>query len=226
MSKGRPTGTTAAKGFDVSMSGGRPTGTTTAAGFNESGGTPIGTIGARGPKIGLSPGRPKSTTADMGYATGVSGGRNSGAATRGSVEHEQSARTQIMLDAKKNEDEEWCTEEYMVNVPAAKKLKALITKECKFDACLLCWKCGRTLYANVGTGRTWLFQPPTNMTEAEVPASAYLEALPYNNGLTFVHISGKWYSCPTCNRGKTVSTEQHVGDVPANATKKIVLWDM
>ena len=33
---GRPFGTTAAAGFDVSKSGGRPTGTTGAAGFNVS----------------------------------------------------------------------------------------------------------------------------------------------------------------------------------------------
>ena len=68
------------------------------------------------------------------------------------------------------------------------------------------------------------------MTEAEAPASAYLRALPYNNGLTFVHDNGKWYSCPTCKRGKAIPTEQHVGDVllppPSNAPKRSTLWNL
>ena len=72
-------------------------------------------------------------------------------------------------------------------------------------------------------------QPPTNMTETYAPASAYLQALSYNNNLTFVRSSGKWYFCPTCNRGKTIPTERQVGCVllpPSNATRKSVLWDL
>ena len=68
------------------------------------------------------------------------------------------------------------------------------------------------------------------MTEAEGPASAYLHALPYDNGLTFVHTNGKWYSCPTCKRGKTIPTEQHVGDVllppTSNAPKQTAFWQI
>ena len=90
-----------------------------------------------------------------------------------------------------------------MNVSAAKlkRLEKLIAKQCKFDATPLgkavCWKCGRILYANVSSSRTYLVLPPKGMTEAKAPASAYLQALPYNNGLNFVHDSGKWYSCPT-----------------------------
>ena len=66
--------------------------------------------------------------------------------------------------------------------------------------------------------------------EAEAPASGYLRALPYDNGLTFVHDSGKWYSCPTCNREKVIPTEQHVGDVllppPSSAPKRTAFWNM
>ena len=63
----------------------------------------------------------------------------------------------------------------------------------------ICWNCGRILYGNVGSSRTCLVQPPKDMTKAEATAAAYLQALPYDNGLTFVHINGKWYSYPTCN---------------------------
>ena len=92
-----------------------------------------------------------------------------------------------------------------------------MAKQCKFDATPLgkavCWKCGRILCANVGTSSTYLVSPPKGMTEANAPTSAYLKALPYDNSLNFVHNSGKWYSCPTCKRGKVIPTEQHVGDV-------------
>ena len=50
------------------MSEGRPTGTTAAVGFNVSEGRPVGTTVAAGAKVGRNPGRPKGTRADMGYA--------------------------------------------------------------------------------------------------------------------------------------------------------------
>ena len=68
------------------------------------------------------------------------------------------------------------------------------------------------------------------MSQAEAPASAYLRALPYDNGLTFVCDNGKWYSCPMCNREKAIPTEQHVGDVhlppPSNASKRSAFWNL
>ena len=232
LSGGRPMGTTAAAGFDVSMSGGRPIGTTAAAGFHVSGGRPTGTTAAEG--FNVSSGRPVGTTVVEGYSAGVGGGRPSGAAVQGEVKHEKCVKGQALTIV--NEDEGWCTDEKMVNVSAAKlkKLENLITKEFKFDSTPLgkavCWKCGRILCANVGTSRTYLALPPKGMTEAEAPASAYLRALPYNNGLTFVHSNGKWYSCPTCRRGKAIPTEQHVGDVllppPSNAPKRSALWNL
>ena len=115
---------------------------------------------ASGSKIRLSSGRPKGTTADKGYATGVGGGRTSGTTPREGVKHENSAKAQIMHDPKCKEDEGWCTDEHLVNVSPAKlkKLKALFTKECKYDSTPLgkavCWQCGRILYGNVGNGRT------------------------------------------------------------------------
>ena len=227
---GRPTGTTAAAGFDVS--GGRPTGTTAAAGFDVSGGRPTGTTAAEG--FNCSSGRPVGTTVARGYAAGVGGGRPSGAAGQGEVKNE-CVKGQAMADVNE-EDERWCTDETMVNVSAAKlkKLENLITKEHKFDSTPLgkavCWKCGRVLCANVGTSHTYLVLPPKGLTESEAPASAYLRALPYNNGITFIHDNGKWYSCPTCKRGKAIPTEQHVGDVllppPSNAPKRSALWNM
>ena len=246
MSGGRPTGTTAAVGFDVSggrptgttaaagfgVSGGRPTGTTAAAGFDVSGGRPTGTTTAEG--FNCSSGRPVGTTVARGYAAGVGGWRPSGAAVQGEVKNEKCVKGQAMADVNE-EDERWCTDEKMVNVSAAKlkKLENLITKEHKFDSTPLgkavCWKCGRVLCANVGTSRTYLVLPPKGLTESEAPASAYLRALPYNNGITFVHDNGKWYSCPTCKRGKAIPTEQHVGDVllppPSNAPKRSALWN-
>ena len=72
--RGRPTGTTAAAGFNVSMSGGRPTGTTAAAGFNVSDSRPTGTTTAVG--FNVSEGRPTGTTSSAGF--NVSKGRPTG----------------------------------------------------------------------------------------------------------------------------------------------------
>ena len=123
-----------------------------------------------------------------------------------------------------------------LNVSPAKldKLEKLITKEHKFDSTPLgkaiCWKCGRILYSNPGSNHTYLTLPPKGMSAAEASASAYLRALPYDNGLTFIHMNGKWYFCPTCKRGKDIPTEQHVRDVflppPLSAPKRSALWDM
>ena len=116
-----------------------------------------------------------------------------------------------------------------------KKLEKLIIKQCKFDNMPLgkavCWKCERRiLYGSVSSSHTRLVHPPRNMTEAEAPASTYLQALSYDNGLIYVHTSGKWYSCSTCNRKKTIPIEQHVGDLllppPSNVPTKSVPWDM
>ena len=231
---GRPSGTNAAAGFDVSTSGGRPIGTTAAAGFDVStaGGRPTGTTAAEGFKV--SSGRPMGTNVTSGYGAGVGGGRPSG--TGAQRQERRSDKAQPIAVTGTDDDEEWCTDAEMVNVSTAKlkRLENLIAKQCKFDTTPLgkavCWKCGRILCANVGTGRTYLVLPPKGMTEAEAPASGYLRALPYGNGLNFVHDSGKWYSCPTCNRGKVIPTEQHVGDVllppPSNAPKRSALWNM
>ena len=231
---GRPTGTTAAAGYNVSQAGGRPTGTTTTAGFKVSPGRPVGTTTARGSHVGRSPGRPKGTSEDAGAQTGVGGGRPSGA--HGRSKQGNASAIQHITTTLSEQEETWCTEKQVLNVDAAKlnKLTKLITKECKFDSTPLgkaiCWKCGRILYSNVGSNRTYLVLPPKGMTEAEAPATAYLQALPYDNDLTFCHINGKWFSCPTCKRGKTIPTEQHVGDVllppPSNAPKRAELWQM
>ena len=233
MSGGRPIRTNAAAGFNVSKSGGRPTGTTAAAGFHVSGGRPTGTTAAEG--FNVSSGRPVGTTVVKGYSAGVGGGRPSGADVQGEAKHEKCVTGQAIV-IENEEDKGWCTDAKMVNVSPAKlkKLENLITKEFKFDSTPLgkavCWKCGRVLCANVGTSRTYLVLPPKGMTESEAPASAYLRALPYNNGLTFVHDNGKWYCCPTCKRGKAIPTEQHVGDVllppPSNAPKRSALWNL
>ena len=222
---GRSAGTNATAGFDVSS--GRPTRTNIAAGFKVSSGGPVGTTAARGSKVGHSPGRPKGTTEAAGSHTSVGGGRP--VVLKEGVNKEKVIVTQLITAGKCEQDETWCTDKQMVNVSATKlnKLKKLFSKECKFDSTPLgktiCWKCGRILYSNIGSSCTYLVLPPKGMTEAEAPASAYLHALPYDNGLTFVHIKGKRYSCPTCKRGKIIPTEQHVGDVllppPSNAPK-------
>ena len=239
VSAGRPTGTTAATGSNVSA--GRPTGTTAAAGFNVSAGRPTGTTAAAGSGIGKSPGRRKGTTMKKGYSAGVGGGRPSGAAAQRGAKCQQPSKTEPMVTSTETaEDEEWCTEEKMVNVTAdkLKQLQRLITKQCKFDSKplgkALCWSCGRVLHANVDSSRTFLVKPQEGMTEARAPASAYLRALPYDNGLTFVHNSGKWYSCPTCKRRKakkeSIPMDQYVGDVllppPSSAPKRSDLWNM
>ena len=233
MSGGRPIGTTVTAGFSVSMSGGRPSGTNADAGFNVSRGRPTGTTAAEG--FNVSSGRPVGTTVAKGYSAGVGGGRPSGAAVQGEVKHEKCIKGQAIVIVNE-EDKGWCTDAKMVNVSTAKlkKLENLMTKEFKFDSTPLgkavCWKCGRVLCANVGTSHTYLVLPPKGMTESEAPASAYLRALPYNNGLTFVNDNGKWYCCPTCKRGKAIPTEQHVGDVllppPSNTPKQSALWNL
>ena len=239
VSAGRPSGTTAAAGSNVSA--GRPTGTSAAAGFNVSAGRPTGTTAAAGSGIGKSPGRRKGTTMKKGYSAGVGGGRPSGAAAQRGAKCQQPSKTEPTATGTETaEDKEWCMEVEMVNVTAdkLKKLQQLITKQCKFDSKplgkALCWSCGRVLHANVDSSRTFLIKPQEGMTEARAPASAYLRALPYDNGLTFVHNSGKWYSCPTCKRRKakkeSIPMDQYVGDVllppPSSAPKRSDLWNM
>ena len=56
---GRPTGTTATTGFDVSQAGGRPMGTTAVARFKVSSGRAACITVATESKVGRSPGRPK-----------------------------------------------------------------------------------------------------------------------------------------------------------------------
>ena len=219
------------------MSGGRPPGTTAVAGFTVSMGRPQGTTAAEGFNVSTSGGRPQETTVAKGYAAGLSGRRPSGTKAQRESKHKVSVKTQS-VPVTMNEDEEWCTDDKMLNISAAKlqKLEMLITKQCKFDGTPLgkavCWKCRRILCVNIGTGRTYLVARPKGMIEATAPASAYMQALPYNNGLTFIHnkLMTSGYSCPTCQRGKSIPTEQHVGDVllppPSNAPKRRVLWDM
>ena len=174
------------------------------------------------------------TNVASGYNAGVGGGRPGGG---GAQRHDgRSDKTEPVAVTMSEDDEEWCTDQNMVNVSAAKlkRLEKLIVKERKFDSTPLgkavCWKCGRILCANVGSSRTYLVVPPKGIAEADAPASAYLRALSYDNGLTFVHDNGKWYSCPACKRGKSIPTEQHVGDVllpsPSNAPKKSALWNL
>ena len=173
----------------------------------------------------------------MGYATGAGGGRPSGTGAQGGIKHRSPLKTKSlpMAIANQSEDEEWCTDKEMVNVSPSKlkKLETLITKQKKFDSKslgkALYWGCGKVLYANVDGNRTFLVSS-SGKTEAQAPASAYLKALYYDNGLTFVHSSGKWYSCPTCKRKKAIPVEQHVGDVlfppPSSAPKRTDLWNM
>ena len=140
MSGDRSTGTTAAAGFNVSMSGDRPTGTTAAAGFyvSMSGGRPTGTTAAAGFYVSMSGSRPTGTTVARGYTAGLGGGWPSGAAVQGEVKHEKCVKTHMAFA---NEEDE-----KMVNVSAAKlkRLENRIIKECKFDSTLLgkavCWK--------------------------------------------------------------------------------------
>ena len=166
----------------------------------------------------------------------MSGGRPSGAVNQRAILQQPPKSEPMIASTDCAKDKEWCTDEGMVNVTAykLKRLKILMTKQCKFDSKplgkALCWRCGRVLYANVDNSRTFLVQPQKGMTEAQAPATAYLQALPYDNGLTFTHNSGKWYSCPTCKRMKSIPTDQHVGDVhlppPSSAPKRSDLWNM
>ena len=233
-SGGRPTGTTTSAGFVVGTSGGRPTGTTTSAGFAVSKGRPKGTTITTGPKVGPNPGQSIGTKRELGHNDGVGGARPSDAVAQLGNKLQTSTKTSSTMD-QSEENEEWCTDNGMVNVSAGKlkKLETLIAKQKKFDSKPLgkavCWSCGRVLRANVDGSRT-LLVPSNGRTQAQAPASTYLQALPYDNGLTFIHGSDKWYSCPTCKRGKAIPTDQHVGDVllppPSSAPKRSDLWNM
>ena len=77
--RGRPAGTTAAAGFDVSE--GRPTGATAAAGFDVSEGRAAGTTAAAGFDVSTSGGRPKGTTTIAGFDVSTSEGRPKGTTT-------------------------------------------------------------------------------------------------------------------------------------------------
>ena len=214
-------------GFAVGTSGGRPTGTTATAGYDVSKGRPKGATVATGSSAGQSPGQTIGTSTIV----GVDGEQHCGAVARKGAQLHASTKT----TADQSENEEWCTDKAMVNVSAGKlkKLETLIAQQKKFDSKPLgkaiCWSCGKVLYANVDGSRTFLV-PSNGRREAQAPASAYLKALPYDNGLTFIHSSGKWYSCPSCKRGKAIPTDQHVGDVllppPSNAPKRTELWNM
>ena len=146
-SGGRPTGTTAAARFDMSKSGGRPTGTSAAAGFSVSGVRPTGTTAVKGFKV--SSGRPVGTNVASGYGAGVGGGRPCG--TEAQRQDGRSDKAQPEVAAVIKDDEEWYTDEKMVNISAAqlKRLENLIAKQWKFDATpfgkVVCWKCGRIL---------------------------------------------------------------------------------
>ena len=107
----------------------------------------------------------------------VSGGRPIGTTTASRAKNGLSPEQPNGIpEPECKEDEKWSTDENLVNVSPAKlkKLKALITKECKFDSTprgkTVCLQCGRILYPNVGTGHTCLVQSPKSMTEAEAPA--------------------------------------------------------
>ena len=70
--------------------------------------------------------------------------------------------------------------------------------------------------------------PPKGMDSAEAPASAYLQALLYDNGLKFVHDNGKWYIThmllrrycflPIARRARAL--------LPPNASKRSTLWNL
>ena len=235
-SGGRPKGTTSTAGCGVGISGGRPPGTTATAGFCASAGRPKHAPITNETQAGKSPGLAKQTGTESGYSAGVSEGQPSMAVAKKGNKLQKSTQTLIMATTNNEQnDEEWNTDSEMVNVSAGKlrKLETLITQQKKFDSKPLgkavCWSCGRILHANVDGNRTSLVSAK-GMTEAQAPASAYLKALPYDNGLTFTHISGKWYSCSTCKRGKVIPADQHVGDVllplPSNAPKRSDLWNL
>ena len=124
-------------------------------------------------------------------------------------------------------EKQWCPDSNMLNVSKGKlkRIKNLIVKQKKFDTLPLgkaiCWKCGKILYSTVDNSRTCLIPPPRNVTIEKAPGAAYLKALPYEHKLTFLHTSGKWYSCPVCKKGKAIPTDQHVGDVhlPAHSNR-------
>ena len=168
--RGRPTGTTAAAGFNVSMSGGRPTGTTAAAGFNVSDSRTTGTTTTVG--FNVSQGRPTGITAAAGFnvsgvrpvgttvATGSKVGRSPGqpkgtrtdmgyaagicggdpSGTAAQGGKHGSPVKTQIMATTKREDEGWCTDKEMVNVSTA-KLKKLEKLHTSWESHLLeVWK--------------------------------------------------------------------------------------
>ena len=238
-SGGRPRGTTAREGYQVSVSGGRPKGTTATDGYGVSGGRPRGTTAIDG--YGVSGGRPRGTTAIDGY--GVSGGRPKGTtASEGYGVFHSGGRPKG-----RNQDVPFIDNISLPSdwdVSAVNLSPELLTACCQrikqqrtFDLKPLgvgvCYMCGHVLWSSVDGAHTFLVDKPTNMTAAEAPASAYLRAVP-NCTLSFQYTERgsstkeRWYCCGHC-RNDTVPTEQHVGDIFGDDVcdvKPVLLWDM
>ena len=96
----------------------------------------------------------------------------------------------------------------------------------------VCYVCGHLLWRSVDGAHTFLVDKPSGMSEDEVPASAYLQALPSCTAGFVCTERGtstneRWYSCPFC-RSNTIPSNQHVGCILDSRSnmKPVDEWDM
>ena len=231
----RPVGTTAEAGYSVGTSGARPKGTTVEAGYSvgTSGARPVGTTAEAGYDVGRSGGRTKGTTVEAGYIVARSGGRPSGTSQ---AKGYSVGKRSVSLDMCELPCE-WSTERDHLNVSddLVARCEKHMLKQRKFDekplGVGLCYSCGRLLFAKTDSSHTCLVNPP-DMRPEDVPATAYLRAVP-NSQLDYVKVSAnssckKWYCCSHCH-SKRLPAEAHVGGVTehnSDTLKPVSQWDM
>ena len=97
----------------------------------------------------------------------------------------------------------------------------------------VCYGCGHVLWTSVDGSHTFLVHRSNNMSPDDVPASAYLRAVP-NCTLSFKYsergtsTKERWYCCSHC-KSAAVPTDQHVGSVFGESesdVKPVAEWDM
>ena len=81
----------------------------------------------------------------------------------------------------------------------------------------VCYRCGHLLWSCVDGAHTFLVDKPSDLSENEAPASAYLRAVPScTAGFVYTErgtsTKERWYSCPYC-KSSTIPSNQHVGCV-------------
>ena len=202
---------------------GRPQGTTQQAGYAVSDGRPRGTTQEAG--FAVTNGRPCGTTREAG--SNVSGGRP------------RNARRCTEFHSTIQLPTDWCRSDDMVNVDdelldaCARRISQQRTFDRKPLGLAVCYGCGHLLWSCVDGAHTFLVDKPSDMSEDEAPASAYLRAVPScTAGFVYTErgtsTKERWYSCAYCRSNTSIPCNQHVGSILDcdSSVKPVSEWDM